>query len=194
MDLFEEQVKETPEAVAVVFEEKQLTYGQLNERANQLAHYLRSKGVKAETLVPICIERSLEMLIGILGILKAGGAYVPIDPAYPIDRIGYMLEDTGAGIAVSSRESSEKLGVIEGVEVIEIDGQGEEISKQSTANLQDVISPAQLAYVIYTSGSTGKPKGVMIEHRSVYSLICWCVKEFSSSCFDIVYASTVYVF
>ena len=107
----------------------------------------------------------------ILGILKSGGAYVPIDPAYPLDRIGYMLEDTGADVVVSSKESREKVVLREGVEVIEIDGHEEEISKQSTANLQDVISPEQLAYVIYTSGSTGKPKGVMIEHRSVLNLL-----------------------
>jgi non-ribosomal peptide synthetase component F len=103
VNFFEEQAAKTPDAIAVVFEEKQLTYQQLNIKANQLAHYLRSKGVKEETLVPICIERSLEMIAGILGILKAGGAYVPIDPEYPEERISYMLEDTAAAIVITNK-------------------------------------------------------------------------------------------
>ena len=109
VELFEEQVTKTPQAIATVFADQELTYKELNERSNQLAHYLQKQGVKAETLVPICIERSLEMLIGILGILKAGGAYVPVDPEYPADRISYMLEDTAAKLILSSKASSEKL-------------------------------------------------------------------------------------
>ena len=171
IELFEEQVAKTPESIAVVFEKEQLTYRELNERANQLAHYLRSRGVKEETLVPICIERSLEMIVGILGILKSGGAYVPIDPAYPEDRINFMLEDTGAVIVVSSQESRSKLQSIKGIEVIELDTDWKTISTQSTYNLQINVLPHNLAYVIYTSGSTGKPKGVMIEHRSLANLL-----------------------
>ena len=109
IDLFEEQVKKSPQAIAAVFEDNQLTYKALNDRSNQVARYLQKQGVKAETLVPICVERSLEMLIGILGILKAGGAYVPIDPEYPQDRISYMLEDTGADLVLSSKASRKKL-------------------------------------------------------------------------------------
>ena len=189
-DLFEEQAAKTPEAIGVVFEEEKLTYKELNGRANQLAHYLKSKGIKEETLVPICIERSLNMIVGILGILKAGGSYVPIDPEYPEERISYMLEDTGALIVVSSKESKIKLQTSQGVEVIELDTDWSGIKTQSTKNLQNDIQLRHLAYVIYTSGSTGKPKGVMIEHGNVYSFLDWCKKEFSHSSFEIVYAGT----
>jgi amino acid adenylation domain-containing protein len=171
IDLFEEKALQVPDSMALLFEDKQLSYKQLNEKANQLAHYLRSKGVKEETLVPICIERSLEMIIGILGILKAGGAYVPIDPEYPEERISYMLKDTNAAIVVSSKESWSKLQTPEGVEVVELDTDWRTINMQSTENLQVHIQPHHLAYLIYTSGSTGKPKGVMIEHGSVVNLI-----------------------
>ena len=121
IDLFEEQARLRPHAVAVVFEDQQLTYKELNEYSNQLAHYLRSKGVKEETLVPICIERSLQMIIGILAVLKAGAAYVPIDSEYPEERIRYILEDTGATIAISSNETKLKLQNREGFEIIELD-------------------------------------------------------------------------
>ncbi len=174
-----------------MFEEEQLSYAALNEKANQLAHYLRSRGVREETLVPICIERSMEMIVGILGILKAGGAYVPIDPEYPQERISYMLEDTAANIVVSSKESRSKLKTAEGIEIIELDGDWQTLNGQlSTANCQSAVQPHHLAYVIYTSGSTGTPKGVMIEHRNVYSFLSWSRQEFSSSHFEIVYAST----
>ncbi|MBA3830264.1 MAG: amino acid adenylation domain-containing protein, partial [Taibaiella sp.] len=168
IDLFEAQAIKTPGAVALLYKQEELTYKELNERSNQLAHYLRSRGVKEEVLVPICIERSLEMITGILGILKAGGAYVPIDPEYPADRIKYMLKDTSAAVIVSSKAVRARLpGSHEGVEIIEIDTIWEEISKEPVKDLQINISPYSLAYVIYTSGSTGKPKGVMIEHQAV---------------------------
>ena len=168
IDLFEEQAEKSPAATAVVFEGEELSYRALNERANQLARYLQKKGVKAETLVPICVERSLGMIVGIMGILKAGGAYVPIDPEYPQDRISYMLEDTGAKLVLSSKASRERLAI--GADIIEIDGDWEKIAKEENNNLEIKISPEQLAYVIYTSGSTGKPKGVMIEHYNVVRL------------------------
>jgi non-ribosomal peptide synthetase component F len=171
VDLFEEQVEKTPGAIALVFEEEELSYQELNKRSNQLAHYLRGKGVKEETLVPICIERSIEMLVGILGILKAGGAYVPIDPEYPQERISYMLEDTKAKIVVSSAKSRSKLQEARDIDITELDTEWEVIEMQSAANLQTTIDPSNLAYVIYTSGSTGLPKGVMIEHRGVVSLV-----------------------
>jgi len=171
VDLFEAQVAKTPEATAVVFEEQHVTYKELNERSNQLARYLIRKGVKAETLVPICIERGQEMITAILGILKAGGAYVPIDPDYPQERIAYMLEDTGASLIVSSLGSRGKLPDSNAV-IVEIDGDREQISQEEGANPQVMISPEQLAYVIYTSGSTGRPKGVMIEHGSLVSYLC----------------------
>src|SRR5260221_6320402 len=170
VDLFEEQVLKNPNATAVVFEGQELSYEELNKRSNQLARYLQKSGVKAETLVPVCVERSLGMIIGILGILKAGGAYVPIDPAYPADRIRYMLEDTGAELLLSSTAGREKLSG-SSLSVIELDNDWELIEKERSSDLQASISPEQLAYVIYTSRSTGKPKGGMIEHRSVVSLV-----------------------
>ena len=188
--LFEEQAAKTPEATAVICEKEQLTYKDLNERSNQLAYYLQKKGIKAETLVPICVERSLAMVTGILGILKAGGAYVPIDPEYPADRISYMLEDTGAKIVLSSKTSREKLAGTAQAQVIELDGDWEQIRKEKSSNPQTDINQDQLAYVIYTSGSTGKPKGVMIEHQNACSFIAWCLQEFSSARVDIVYAAT----
>ena len=188
IDLFEEQAAKSPEAVAVVFEEEQITYKELNARSNQLGRYLRKNGVKAETLIPICIERGISMIVGILGILKAGGAYVPIDPEYPEDRISYMLEDTAATLVLSSKTCREKLTTA--AAIIEIVGDWEQIAKEKANNLETNIAPEQLAYVIYTSGSTGKPKGVMIEHGNAASFIAWCRNEFSSSQFDIVYATT----
>ena len=168
VDLFEEQAAKTPRATAVVFKEEELTYKQLNERANQLGHYLRSKGVNKETLVPICIERSQEMIIGILGILKAGGAYVPVDPDYPQDRINFILTDTRAVILVTNKN---KLQNPESVEIIELQTDWKTISTQPIENLQTDIQPHNLAYIIYTSGSTGKPKGVMIEHTSIVNYL-----------------------
>jgi non-ribosomal peptide synthetase component F len=151
VDLFGEQAAQTPEAVAVVFEGESLTYAELDRRSNELGHYLRGLGVKEESLVPICVERSVEMIVGILGIMKAGGAYVPIDPAYPEDRIAFMLEDTGGDLLVTLETFREAIGTME------------------TGPVPGSLRPGQLAYMIYTSGSTGKPKGVMIEHGSLYA-------------------------
>jgi non-ribosomal peptide synthetase component F len=168
--LFEEQVLRTPKAIAVVFKNQKLSYEELNARSNQLAHYLKLKGVKAETLVPICIARSLEMIIGIFGILKAGGAYVPIDPDYPADRISYILEDARAKLVVCNRlkEDIKRLNL----RVIDLERDSSFIIREPQNNPGIKLSPQQLAYVIYTSGSTGKPKGVMIEHRSLTNYLC----------------------
>ncbi|MGI8581609.1 MAG: non-ribosomal peptide synthetase [Chitinophagaceae bacterium] len=171
VDLFEEQAARTPAATALVFKEKELTYNELNEKANQFGHYLRSKGIMEEILVPICIERSLEMIIGILGILKAGAAYVPIEPDYPLDRINFMLEDIRATIVVSSQQSSSKLQTSATIEQIQIDPDLRVVNTQPIENLQVAIQPHHLAYIIYTSGSTGKPKGVMIEHTSIVNYL-----------------------
>ncbi len=167
IDLFEETVIKHPGKIAAVFENEKLTYEELNKRSNQLASLLQSRGVKKEMLIPICIDRSLEMLIAILGILKAGGAYVPIDPEYPEDRINYMLEDTAATIVISNKMSRLKLPAAKGIDIIEMDGHNTAISNMPSQNLTTVIHSRNLAYVIYTSGSTGKPKGVMIEHQAV---------------------------
>ncbi len=170
IDLFEEQVVKTPGALALVFEDRELSYKELNEHSNQLAHYLRSRGVREETLVPVCIDRSTEMLICILGILKAGGAYVPIDIDYPLERISYILEDTEAAVVIINRKNTSKLPFSKDLAIIEIDAEWEAISRESAANLEITIEPFNLAYVIYTSGSTGKPKGVLIEHKGVVNL------------------------
>lgn len=169
--LFEEQASESPDRIALVFEDRQLTYRELNESSNQLAHYLRGKGVKDETLVPICIERSIEMLIGIIGILKAGAAYVPIDPEYPQERIRFILTDTNASMIVSSKKCLSKLPAPEKYKIISLDEDESLINKQPVTELHSDFSTNSLMYVIYTSGSTGRPKGVMIEHRTVVNLI-----------------------
>ncbi|MEJ7675700.1 MAG: AMP-binding protein [Chitinophagaceae bacterium] len=173
---------------------EQLNYKELNERANQLAHYLRSKGVHEETLVPICIERSIEMIVGILGILKSGGAYVPVDPEYPQERISYMLEDIGATIAVSSTDIRAKLQTPEGIEVIELDTDWKAISNQSAENLQINVEPHHLAYVIYTSGSTGKPKGVMNEHKGLVNRLLWAQDYYRLNSEDAVLQKTTFSF
>jgi len=190
IDLFEAQVTKVPDNIAFIFEDQQITYQQLNEQANRVAHYLVSKGTQAESLVPVCMERGIPMVIGMLGILKAGAAYVPIDPEYPADRISYMLEDCNATIVLSSKVGKVKMAVAPSVEILELDGGAISLHNQPVANLSALIKPQQLAYVIYTSGSTGNPKGVMIEHRNVHAFICWCQQEFAASRFDIVYAST----
>ncbi|UNY98318.1 amino acid adenylation domain-containing protein [Zhouia spongiae] len=176
--LFEDQSEKTPDNVAVVFEGDSLTYRELNERSNQLAYYLQSKGVKAESLVGICVERSLEMIVGLLGILKAGGAYVPIDPTYPEERISYMFKDTNCAI-VLTQEQIELPKT--NSEIIYLDSEWEKIAKAPRTNIETGVKGNNLAYVIYTSGSTGNPKGVMVEHESVQNLIQWHTSKFKVS-------------
>ena len=168
--LFEEQVEKNPDAVAVVFEQEQLTYQQLNAKANQLARYLQTLGVKPETLVGISIDRSLEMVIGLLGILKAGGAYVPIDPSYPTERLSYMLEDSAVPVLLASGAVMELLPE-HSAQAICLDSNWDAIASQSIENLVSGVTPENLAYTIYTSGSTGKPKGVQICHHSVVNFL-----------------------
>ena len=164
--LFEEQVERSPDANAVVFENRRLTYQELNARANQLAHYLHAQGVGPETLVGLCVKRSLEMVVGMLGILKAGGAYVPLDPAYPAERTASILQEIETPILLTQERLRGDLPVQSG-RVIALDSNWAEIATYSTANPNSPVAPHNLAYVIYTSGSAGKPKGVLIEHESV---------------------------
>jgi amino acid adenylation domain-containing protein len=167
--LFEEQVERTPNAVAVVFEGQQLTYSELNCRANQLAHYLQSLGVKPDELVGICVERSLEMIVGLLGILKAGGAYVPLDPDYPQERLSFMLEDSQVKVLVTQAKLAESIPEHQ-AQLICLDTDWEKIAQNIPSNPESGVKPDNLTYIIYTSGSTGKPKGVLVNHANVVRL------------------------
>ncbi|MEG3959207.1 amino acid adenylation domain-containing protein [Microcoleus sp. herbarium2] len=168
--LFEAIVEQTPDAVAVVFEDSVLTYRQLNIRANQLAHHLQALGVGPEVLVGICLERSLDMLVGLLGILKAGGAYVPLDPAYPSERLRFMLEDSQAPVLLTHKGVAAELPTI-GTGVVYLDADSEAIARNSQSNPTSNVTGNNLAYVIYTSGSTGKPKGVQVLHSAVVNFL-----------------------
>ncbi|MCQ9427552.1 AMP-binding protein, partial [Pseudomonas sp. LJDD11] len=154
-----------------------LSYGELNQRANQLAHYLRSQGVVPDSRVAICVERGIEMVVGLLAIMKAGGGYVPLDPADPAERIAYMLEDS-APAAVLAQSATLDLVSAAGVTVINLDQP--DWQDQSVSNpVIEGLTPAHLAYVIYTSGSTGLPKGVMIEHRNTVNFLTWAQQAFA---------------
>lgn len=192
--LFEEQAKERPKNIAVVSDDGQLTYEELDKKSNQFAHYLQSRGVVPETLVGICLDRSLHMIISILSVLKAGGAYVPIDPEYPEDRIAFMLEDSRCPILITQKRFRAVLPE-SGTELVVYDEVLPEIADESIARVDSSATPDNLAYIIYTSGSTGKPKGVMIENRNVVRLLfndrfqfdfteldVWSI--FHSFCFD----------
>ncbi|MHC5760523.1 amino acid adenylation domain-containing protein [Nostoc sp.] len=211
-ELFEEQVECTPDAVAVVFENQQLTYQQLNCRANQLAHYLQSLGVKPDTLVGICVERSLLMVVGLLGILKAGGAYLPLDPDYPQERLSFMLEDAQVPVLLTQQQLQEKLPQYQ-VQVVCLDTDWQFISQSNPDNLitlrvrqfrldgnrQDsncltTVQAANLAYVIYTSGSTGQPKGVMLSHRNLCNHMSWMQATFPLTEKDKVLQKTPFSF
>lgn len=192
LDLFENQVLKTPDAVAVEFEGKQLSYHQLDTQSNQLAHFLIKNGLKPESPVPICIDRSLEMVIGIFGIFKSGGAYVPIDPSFPKDRIDYMIEDTKADIVVCSEEtaqnfSGKKCRVI-------MDQEMEKVLSMPSEKPSFTQLPENLAYVIYTSGSTGKPKGAMVDHENLinFSISLTKIVEYNSSSRQL--SVTTYIF
>jgi amino acid adenylation domain-containing protein len=175
--LFEAQVERTPDAIAVVFEEQSLTYTELNHRANQLAYYLRTLGVGAEVLVGISLERSLEMIIGLLAILKAGGAYLPLAPDYPIERLQFMLEDSQVSFLITQRSLLAVLPPSQ-ANVICLDEIEEQVSQYPQDNLQNGLTIASLANVIYTSGSTGKPKGVMVEHKGLVNLALAQIQRF----------------
>ena len=171
-ELIEEQAERTPNAIAVIFEDKQLTYGQLNERANQLARYLQGLGVGPDTLVGICIERSLEMVVGLLGILKSGGAYVPLDPEYPKERLAFMLADAGSPILLTHSGLQGSLPV-HSSKVVRLDADWPRIAAADVGNVTSRVKAEHLAYVIYTSGSTGRPKGAMNTHVAIVNRLLW---------------------
>jgi amino acid adenylation domain-containing protein len=191
--LFEEQVERSPDAVAVVFEDQQLTYAQLNAKANQLAHHLRSLGVMPDTLVAICVERSLEMVIGLLGILKAGGAYVPLDPDYPEERLAFMLQDTAAAVLVTQAHLRERVPRTKTLAVC-IDSEWGEIGNCAATNPPTVTSPLNLAYCIYTSGSTGRPKGALNSHEGIVNRVHWMQSAYGLHASDVVLQKTPYAF
>ncbi|WP_075344717.1 AMP-binding protein, partial [Tenacibaculum agarivorans] len=181
LDYFKDQVEAQPEALAVVYQGVGLTYEELDVKSNQLAHYLQDKGIKSGDFVGICIERSLEMLVGILGVLKSGGAYVPIDPNYPQDRVDYMIEDTATGLVLSSAQNRTILEHKKDIIIVLLDSDWDAIASYSTSGLETKIAQSDLAYVIYTSGSTGKPKGVLIEHGNMFNLVNWALDNFEES-------------
>lgn len=166
--VFEAQAARTPDRIAVAFDDRRLSYRELNERSNQIAHHLQNLGVRPDVFVGICVDRTLELVVGILGILKAGGTYVPIDPQYPQERLTFMLTDSRAPIIVTQQALAAGLTVP--AKVVCLDRDREEISRAATSNPLTEVRPENLAYVIYTSGSTGRPKGTLISHRNVVRL------------------------
>ena len=170
-ELFAAQAMRRPEAVAVVFEDEELSYGALDARANQLAHHLRGLGVGPEVVVGLCVERSLEMVVGLLGILKAGGAYLPLDPDYPGERLAFMLADARAPVLVTQASLLDQLPAY-GARIVQLDADGPAIARQPTSAPASGLCPSNTAYIIYTSGSTGTPKGVAVSHQRHCPI--WC--------------------
>ncbi len=175
--LIEAQASRTPNATAVVFGSERLSYGELDRRANQVANHLIKLGATPDGLVGICLERSLEMVVGLLGILKAGAAYVPLDPAYPQDRIAFMLQDSEVPLLLTQSQLKENLPSAGNAQVVLIDSHWPEISQQSQSSPALALNPENRAYVIYTSGSTGKPKGVEVAHRGVVNFLTTMAKQ-----------------
>jgi len=188
-ELFEAQVEKTPGAIGVVYEGGSVSYGELNRRANQLAEHLRRLGVGGETRVGILMERSVEMIISLLGVLKAGGTYVPLDPAYPSERLSFMMEDSGAAVLISKQGLAERLAGRR-VQVVSLDEQGELIAQARGENPEPLVGPENLSHIIYTSGSTGRPKGVGIAHGSVVNFLHWAHETFGAEELSGVLAAT----
>ncbi|UII73718.1 non-ribosomal peptide synthase/polyketide synthase [Pseudomonas sp. HN11] len=191
--LIEDQVRATPDAPALVFGTVTLTYAQLDARANQLAHALREKGVGPDALVGICVERSIDMVVGLLAILKAGGAYVPLDPEYPQERLAYMIEDSGIQLLLSQRSLLPLLPT-DGIQVIALDQPTDWLDGYPTESPSVTLHALNLAYVIYTSGSTGKPKGAGNSHRALVNRLCWMQQAYGLDASDAVLQKTPFSF
>ncbi|MCP4687229.1 MAG: amino acid adenylation domain-containing protein, partial [Desulfobacterales bacterium] len=193
--LFEERVRQNPDAPAVEFRDRRLTYRELNARANQLAHRLRAMGVGPDVLVGVSVERSLEMVVGLYAILKAGGAYVPMDPGYPGDRLAYMMENADAPILLTQEKLADRLPRT-GARIIRLDADRDEIRVESDRNPRPADAPAMenLAYMIYTSGSTGNPKGVMNTHLGIVNRLLWMQDEYRLTPGDRVMQKTPFSF
>jgi non-ribosomal peptide synthetase component F len=197
--LFEEQAEKTPHNTAVIYKNHRLTYQQLNEKANSLAHLLRGKGVDANTIVGINVERSLEMIVGIFGILKAGGAYLPVSPANPGKRILHLLKESTTKIVLTQGKFFHKLhaaGLSSEIINIDLDNDNgnEKIYQEPTTNLSRINKSRDLVYVIYTSGSTGTPKGVAIEHRSLVNRLYWMQRKYPLTPNDTILQKTPFFF
>jgi aspartate racemase len=192
-EMFERQVDQTPDSVALVCDGQELTYRELNERANQLARYLRERGVGPDTMVAMCLHRSAHLIIALIGILKAGGAYVPLDPAYPEGRLEFMMADSGAPLLVTEKSLANKIAAPVD-SIICIDEIADELSQRSQTNPEPFTQAEDLAYVIYTSGSTGKPKGVLVPHRSVVNLLASVRQTPGMTSDDVVLAITTVSF
>ena len=191
--LIEAQAARTPDAIALEFEGEELTYGQLNARANQLARMLRRKGVGPDVLVGVFAERSFEMVISLLAVLKAGGAYVPLDPSYPSERLGHMLEDARAPIVLCQPHLAEQLPEVAG-DVHLLDPSWKAYEQEADEDLEDIGSPTDLAYAIFTSGSTGRPKGAMNEHRGICNRLQWMQEQYRLTPEDRVLQKTPFSF
>jgi non-ribosomal peptide synthetase component F len=175
-ELFEAQAARTPDAVAVVFEGERVTYAELNARANRLAHHLRALGVGPDGRVGICVERSVEMVVGLLGILKAGGAYVPLDASYPVERLRNMLEDSAPAVLLThppQAATAAALSAGSAIPVLDLAGDEGWADLPETNPGRDGVRAGNLAHVLFTSGSTGRPKGVMLEHGSLVNRLAW---------------------
>ena len=192
--LFELQAGRSAEHTAVVYQGQALTYAQLNARANQLARHLRSLGVGPDSLVGLCAERSLEMIVGLYGILKAGGAYVPLEPAYPTDRLAGIVEDARLAVILTQQHVRERVPDMPGVPVLALDGEAPMLAQYESTNLEHHVRPDNLAYVIYTSGSTGKPKGVGIDQQGIVNRLQWMQEAYPLSAADRVLQKTPYSF
>jgi amino acid adenylation domain-containing protein len=193
-ELFQAQAALTPGAVAVVFEDRSLTYAELNGRANRLAHHLRERGVGPDVRVGICVERGLEMVVALLAVMKAGGAYVPLDPAQPAERLAYMLADSAPAVVLAQKHVRDRIENTS-VPVLDLDADEPEWANQpATAPAIDGLTPAHLAYVIYTSGSTGRPKGVAVPHRGVVNLLRSMRETVGMEPADRLLAVTTYAF
>lgn len=182
--LFEDQVRKTPEAIAVEFNDATLTYRELNERANQLAHFLRQLGVRPDSLVGISLERSLEVVVGVYGILKAGGTYVPLDPTYPGDRLTYMVQSARCAVLLTQEKLASRFAALPGVQILKLDTDWPTIATQRRDDPAPAATPDNLIYVIFTSGSTGQPKGAAVYHRGFTNLLNWFVTDFEITSAD----------
>lgn len=193
-EVIESQCNKDPERKAVLFGEEAISYQELNERSNQLANFLRSEGIGPDIFVGICLDRSIEMVIGVLGVLKSGGAYLPLDPDYPTDRLQYMVEDSGAPVVITQSSLKQLLPFPDNVRMICIDDDKQIIDQYSRKTPESVNRPDNLAYIIYTSGSTGKPKGVQVPHRAVVNFLFSMSREPGMKHTDLLLAVTTLSF